>query len=169
MTDASYGSLSPRLLARKGGAKPAMRSQMGLMGAGALNAATADLEDLGWNDLGEDPAGSLPSSSQPASAEVIAIDSARSKVAETETDGAAAERAEEPIAPRRPNSRAPAARPAADRSAFTLRLDAERHLKLRLACTVRQCSAQQLVTDALDALLAGMPDIQKIAAQVGGN
>jgi len=54
-----------------------------------------------------------------------------------------------------------------DRSAFTLRLDPDRHLKLRLACTVRQCSAQQLVTDALDGLLADMPDILKLAAQVG--
>jgi len=43
------------------------------------------------------------------------------------------------------------------RAAFTLRLDQERHLKLRLACTVRGRSAQQLVTDALDALLAEMP------------
>ena len=37
---------------------------------------------------------------------------------------------------------------------------------LRLACTVRGRSAQQLVTDALDALLAEMPEIASLAAQV---
>ena len=52
------------------------------------------------------------------------------------------------------------------RAAFTLRLDQERHLMLRLACTVRGRSAQQLVTDALDALLAEMPEIASLAAQV---
>ena len=52
------------------------------------------------------------------------------------------------------------------RAAFTLRLDQERHLKLRLACTVRGRSAQQLVTDALDGLLAQMPEIDSLAAQV---
>ena len=39
------------------------------------------------------------------------------------------------------------------KAAFTLRLDAKRHLKLRLACAVNGRSAQQLVTDALDHLL----------------
>jgi hypothetical protein len=52
------------------------------------------------------------------------------------------------------------------RAAFTLRLDPDRHLKLRLACTIRNRSAQQIVTEALDALLGGMPDIDKLAAQV---
>lgn len=52
------------------------------------------------------------------------------------------------------------------RAAFTLRLDSERHLKLRLACTVRGRSAQQLVTEALDALLDEMPDVGSLAAQV---
>ena len=40
------------------------------------------------------------------------------------------------------------------KAAFTLRLDPERHLKLRLACAVDGRSAQQIVTDALDQLLA---------------
>lgn len=52
------------------------------------------------------------------------------------------------------------------RAAFTLRLDAERHLKLRLACTVRNRSAQQVVTEALDRLLNAMPEIEALAAQV---
>src|SRR5690606_16373260 len=36
------------------------------------------------------------------------------------------------------------------KAAFTLRLDPERHLKLRLACAVTGRSAQLIVTDALD-------------------
>jgi hypothetical protein len=53
-----------------------------------------------------------------------------------------------------------------DKAAFTLRLDGQRHLKLRLACAVRHQSAQQLVTDALDAFLDSMPEIAALAASV---
>jgi hypothetical protein len=49
------------------------------------------------------------------------------------------------------------------RAAFTLRLDPDRHLKLRLACAVDGRSAQQLVTDALDHLLERMPDLNGLA------
>ena len=52
------------------------------------------------------------------------------------------------------------------RAAFTLRLDAKRHLKLRLASTVRNRSAQQLVTEALDRFLDAIPEIEALAAQV---
>ena len=51
------------------------------------------------------------------------------------------------------------------RAAFTLRLDPERHMKLRLACAVDGRSAQMLVTDALDALLASMPELDAMAAK----
>jgi len=51
------------------------------------------------------------------------------------------------------------------KAAFTLRLDPDRHLKLRLACAVDGRSAQQLVTDALDHLLERMPDIDGLAAK----
>jgi hypothetical protein len=51
------------------------------------------------------------------------------------------------------------------KAAFTLRLDPERHLKLRLACAVAGRSAQLMVTDALDALLAGMPELNAMAAR----
>jgi hypothetical protein len=53
-----------------------------------------------------------------------------------------------------------------DKAAFTLRLDGERHLKLRLACAVRHQSAQALVTDALDAFLESMPEIGHLAANI---
>ena len=49
------------------------------------------------------------------------------------------------------------------KAAFTLRLDTERHLKLRLACAVDGRSAQQLVTAALDQLLERMPDLDGLA------
>ena len=49
------------------------------------------------------------------------------------------------------------------KAAFTLRLDPERHLKLRLACAVSSRSAQLLVTDALDQLLARMPELDAMA------
>jgi hypothetical protein len=52
------------------------------------------------------------------------------------------------------------------RAAFTLRLDPERHMKLRLACAVGGRSAQMLVTDALDALLASMPELDAMASKV---
>ena len=51
------------------------------------------------------------------------------------------------------------------KAAFTLRLDRERHLKLRLACAVDGRSAQQLVTDALDVLLERMPELESMAAK----
>ncbi len=52
------------------------------------------------------------------------------------------------------------------KAAFTLRLDNDRHLKLRLACAINNRSAQMLVTDALDAFLEAMPEIGQLAARV---
>jgi hypothetical protein len=51
------------------------------------------------------------------------------------------------------------------KAAFTLRLDPQRHLKLRLACAVNGRSAQQIVTDALDQLLTEMPELDAMAEQ----
>jgi hypothetical protein len=58
-----------------------------------------------------------------------------------------------------------AARGSKARAAFTLRLDPERHMRLRLACAVGGRSAQMLVTDALDALLASMPEVDAMASK----
>lgn len=52
---------------------------------------------------------------------------------------------------------------AKDKAAFTLRLDSGRHLKLRLACAVSGQSAQMLVTQAVDQLLASMPQLDAMA------
>jgi len=54
------------------------------------------------------------------------------------------------------------------KAAFTLRLDPSRHLKLRLACAVKGRSAQQLVTDAVDRLLADMPELDSMAERAPG-
>ena len=56
MTESRYASLSGSLLARKGGAKPAMRPR---------HITGAMLDDLGWNDMGygaETPPEHIPSS-----------------------------------------------------------------------------------------------------------
>jgi hypothetical protein len=51
------------------------------------------------------------------------------------------------------------------KAAFTLRLDPDRHLKLRLACAVGGRSAQQIVTAAVDKFLDEMPDLDSLAAK----
>jgi hypothetical protein len=79
------------------------------------------------------------------------------------------------VAPaRKPRSRAAAKpkapvalpREAGRKAAFTLRLATERHLLLRLACAVQNRSAQQIVTEALDRLLADLPDVTRLAASL---
>ena len=144
-------SLTPRLLARKGGAKPAMRPQGSAL---AVNFDEVADDDLGWNDMGHDH------DAQPRG-EVVSIDSA----------GRLQVQLPEVVRQQRGLSREldPERRSALDagrRAAFTLRVDAERHLQLRLACTVQGRSAQQLVTEALDRLLAEQPEIAELAAQV---
>ncbi len=61
-----FASLGATLLARKGGAKPAMRPQLaaidGMGGEQAARTIADDLEDLGWNDMGQDD--DLPHQSQ---------------------------------------------------------------------------------------------------------
>lgn len=148
MSEPGFASLSPALLARKGGAKPAMRPQ-NTAGVTDGKTAAANLEDLGWNDMGDIGEGATPAAS-PVRDTIERI--------QARLDANA----------RAPQRVIPAGKPANDsrRAAFTLRLDQQRHLKLRLACTVRGCSAQQLVTDALDALLGQMPEIDSLAAQV---
>ena len=71
MSDANLASLSSTLLARKGGAKPAMRPQSGILGPVDGKEAAASLEDLGWNDMGE----SEQAPADPAEEKVVAITS----------------------------------------------------------------------------------------------
>jgi hypothetical protein len=81
-----------------------------------------------------------------------------------------------PVAPaasivRRPVSVATAGRLAREtrhkaKAAFTLRLDQDRHLRLRLASALAGRSAQVLVTEALDAFLESVPEVDDLARQV---
>jgi len=156
MTDPKpFASLSPSLLARKGGAKPAMRPQLQPMSQ--FHEATArQLEsELGWNDLGDD---------HPGEAQVILFNGAEPRGAPIPE----VLRQQQTIA-QRVAAPAPIRRSALSegrRAAFTLRLDAERHLKLRLACAVSNRSAQQIVTEALDRLMEDMPDVAALASSV---
>lgn len=155
-------SLSPTLLARKGQARPAMRRQ-GLNGFSSLAHAG---DDLGWNDMGEG-APELP----PVLVE-------RRRLVEDYVPEDSAELPLEPepvaevayveVAAPTPTKAQPAPDQGERRCAFTLRLDAERHLKLRLATATRGRSAQKLVTEALDAFLATLPDVSALHAQLAG-
>jgi hypothetical protein len=151
----SFASLSPTLLARKGGARPAMRPQLGPIGGDAL---ARQLDDLGWNDMGHD-ADDAPQHS----AEVVSI--APDSLAPVYAPVPEVVRQRSEVA-RRVSAERRSALADGRRAAFTLRVDAERHLKLRLACAVRNRSAQQLVTEALDKLLDELPDVADLAAQV---
>ncbi|WEK01670.1 MAG: procyclic acidic repetitive family protein [Candidatus Sphingomonas phytovorans] len=52
------------------------------------------------------------------------------------------------------------------KAAFTLRLDQERHLRLRLASALHNCSAQVLVTQALDSFLHSLPEVEELVRQL---
>jgi hypothetical protein len=52
------------------------------------------------------------------------------------------------------------------KAAFTLRLDHDRHLRLRLASALQNVSAQHLVTEALDAFLQSLPEVEELASQL---
>lgn len=156
----SFASLSPTLLARKGQARPAMRPQM-------VRAEAPRLDDLGWDDIGLDIAPPVPPPATPITPDVvISTAAAAAPIAATlkEIEDAFAEtRAAQPQDAADPQD-APLARAepgGRDKAAFTLRLNGERHLKLRLACAVRHRSAQRIVTEALDAYLASLPDLNE--------
>lgn len=174
-----FASLGPSLLARKGGARPAMRPQFGPLIPSPMASSDfgSDLDDLGWNDMGTDDTPLSPfqvsgheedgEDSDPADASVYGslLTSSHHERGEKSVagDGSDAPSAALPHETRPSRSKAIAE---GRRAAFTLRLDAERHLKLRLASAVRNISAQQLVTQAIDELFASIPDIDALAAQV---
>ncbi len=159
----TFASLSSTLLARKGQARPAMRPQ--------LITTNSTLEDLGWNDMGFEPAPAVEEIPQPDLAaaptevEDHPVGRAHSNIAEafTSMPALSSRMIRKPLpVPAMDDGRATAVRAAPGakgKAAFTLRLDTDRHLKLRVACAMRHQSAQQLVTEALDQLLAALPDI----------
>lgn len=183
-------SLSGVLLARKGAARPAMRRPTISGGA----AVTQD--DLGWNDMGYDVnpdpttpmdyehdsgfnplAGAVPEVKPDPRAQQERIAEELQAIPEPEDEAIAEEAAfAAPVLPiaaaavvaTKRDSRPRAARGSKEKAAFTLRLDQQRHLKLRLACAVSNRSAQMLVTDALDAFLDAMPEVGQLASRVPG-
>lgn len=161
-TSRPCASLGPLLLARKGTAKPAMRAQLDAAGQTPNNEVdqlAASQEALGWNDMGED----LSEASEAGLIEPAVrrqLDELVHRIADSNL--AAFEAAEAEPAPVAAETLADHGR----RAAFTLRLDEERHLRLRLASTVQGESAQALVTRALDSMLSQMPEIENLAAQV---
>lgn len=185
-----FASLSSGLLARKGQAKPAMRPQ-GFTGGYASLAG--GLEDLGWNDMGaaiepeadvhpihENEIVAPPEGVPPVLAQrrqlkeefdppvIDAVADEHQVAVEAPTPP---EPAEVVSIVRRPVSVATANRLAREtrhkgKAAFTLRLDEDRHLRLRLASALSGRSAQQLVTEALDAFLESIPEVDDLARQV---
>jgi len=207
-------SLSSNLLARKGGARPAMRRQ----GINFPDATDEQHEDLGWNDMGYDTnpdhdaeqvggqnsdsndpvhhnplAGAIPEAvpvvkkqqeeiaaklgsksdhdagpnvaPQPVVAAPVPLSISR-EVAPLEEHSAVVEAARNHQ--RQPKRAAPAkkSRTRKAKTAFTLRLDAERHLRLRLATAIKNVSAQQLVTKAVDEYLSTIPELDELAERV---
>lgn len=223
MSDPGFASLGPSLLARKGGAKPAMRPQVAPLAESHTGIADDQLEDLGWNDMGEhEPGGSAdvvpinagmdadgfgvdagpvvrrqqrnleerlladavmtgPEDHEPEYDDedeaLYGEEFAEGEESEDEDEDTAGEYAGdegyEPVyAQPVPVALAAATKPrvpavqSGRRAAFTLRLDADRHLKLRLAATMQSVSAQVLVTEALDRLLAEFDELDVIATHL---
>lgn len=160
----TFASLSSTLLARKGQAKPAMRPQGFHMTLENLENPAQVVpihhdhhDDLGWNDMGHDTA---PIPLHPD----IDVDLRQEPPVVVKQQKELAR--ELSSATVQALSRVPRALPGSSgKAAFTLRLDGERHLRLRLVCAVQHRSAQQLVTQALDEFLARQPDNTSLAGK----
>ena len=190
----AFASLSSALLARKGGARPAMRSALHDPAHDPAEAPRHDpLSDLGWNDMGFDV---TPASAQPAPAPadmtaplaVVVFEPAQDPLPEAAAPARLLASKPAPAevvpllreAPAAPSARSRAVRPVSlgeigtraitrrtRTAAFTLRLDPDRHYRLRVACALQARSAQSLVTEAVDRFLDQQPDLNPLAA-VGG-
>lgn len=181
-------SLSSTLLARKGQAKPAMRPQ-GFGGFGTFPGSGPEAhDDLGWNDMGhhvEEPQPVFPPV-QPVPPVLVQREVLREEFAMPAPTPVAYEPEPEPEpeavpaapvpATIKPISVATASRIGREtikkhtkkhaKSAFTLRLDHDRHLRLRLASALHNASAQTLVTAALDQFLQSLPEVDDLVRQI---
>ena len=206
-------SLSAGLLARKGGARPAMRRQP--LGSGPAPTNAVGYDDLGWNDMGYDV--DPDQSGEPArmldlkplltgsvlahnvEAEQALEDSVGHELTDAVAEDYAAEdygadafeaeaheipeivrqqellidrvaavarKVEARPEPKPKKEKAPRALRAREKAAFTLRLDAERHLRLRLASAVTNRSSQVILTDLLDEYLTTLPEIDAMASRL---
>jgi len=186
-----FASLSSGLLARKGAARPAMKPQ-GFGQMGGANLDDLGWNDMGFEPpkpapaerdsthdaFGEEiddqphphPTGLTPVHSPVHTQHAEIADRLGVEEPDEQFEQPAEAADDEPAAvaimPAAAPRRAPRPRSAPGskgKAAFTLRLDPDRHLKLRLACAVNGRSAQQLVTDALDQLLGEMPELEPMA------
>ncbi len=183
-------SLSSTLLARKGQAKPAMRPQ-GFGGFGALPGAEGPgaQDDLGWNDMGYeggydpgherglDAGHAAPAPVAPVPPVLVQREVLREEFAQPAPVAAPAPVADAPHpVDLTPVSLATATRIGREtrkkhgkrhpKAAFTLRLDQDRHLRLRLASALHHASAQALVTEALDQFLHSLPEVDDLLRQL---
>lgn len=187
-------SLSSGLLARKGAARPAMRRQgLGGLMPQALPQEDLGWDDMGYDvdpphdaplhdegvpHYGNMLAGAIPDAIPAAAPPVPEVVRQQADIAERLADAEATD-AEMPASEPSPTviekasalaaamaEQVRAAPASGRRAAFTLRLDSERHLRLRLASAVTGQSAQQLVTAALDDLLTKIPEIDDLAGRV---
>ncbi|WP_417611900.1 hypothetical protein [Parasphingorhabdus sp.] len=202
-----FASLSSSLLARKGGAKPAMRRQgFSSFPDRSSHNDEETHDDLGWNDMGYDvdpdhdahpvahvhhnplagailnpgasvrqqqeeiaaKLGATPADDEPvisdkdeATALPVPLSSAREVVPVADQSVLTSKDHSEGHEDEKPTARSRKAK-----TAFTLRLDPDRHLKLRLASAVKNVSAQQLVTRALDEYLRSVPELDDLAERV---
>jgi len=189
-----FASLSSGLLARKGQARPAMRPQgftggyaslagiedLGWNDMGHIPEPIADIHPLHEEDQIQPPPEGVPpvlaqrhalkQEFEPVLEELASEEAEVSVEAPVETLVTAPVPVLETFEPR-PVSVAAAGRIARatqhkHKAAFTLRLDEERHLRLRLASAVSGRSAQQIVTGALDAFLESLPEVDELARQL---
>lgn len=159
-------SLTGGLLARRGGARPAMRRQPILNGL----STGSHHDDLGWNDMGEEIQEDR-ADVEPISAAVSPAESSPPPVSPiAEQISVLTERLKTPAhakAKASPSRVRPATLAGTGRkAAFTLRIDTERHLRLRLLSAMTNRSAQQLLTEALDTMIAQNSDLRALAEQV---
>ena len=148
-------SLSSSLLARKGGAKPAMRRQ----GMAFPTGSDHENEDLGWNDMGYDTnpdhEAVQPGAHNGEEVEQYHYNPLAGAIPEVVP---AVRKQQEEIAaklsqhPTRQEEAAAAPEPKA--------------LKLRLATAVKNVSAQQLVTKAVDEYLKSIPELEDLAGRI---
>lgn len=150
------------------------------MRAQAFGQAGASFEDLGWNDMGDGeasdraprPIAALTPAVAPADEPLAPASPAleQQRVIEDafgETPASHTKEADAPADKVDPILDLTVPVPGVGRkSAFTLRLDHDRHLRLRLACAVQHRSAQRVVIAALDTYLDSLPDLDTFVRQV---
>ena len=193
-----FASLSSGLLARKGQAKPAMRPQ-GFLGMSPVQTDDLGWNDMGYDDLSpietaapmqgpvqvevpqvvrqREMLGERFAAEQAEPEPVVAVET----VAEMPA-GPVVEATPQPVSEIVPPV---AVRPVSDgtlkrlgretkakkgaKAAFTLRLDTERHLRLRLASAVTNRSAQNIVSNALDLYLSDLIELDGLVERVPGH